>query len=168
MIKIKLYIACSLDGYIARPDGAVDWLESFPHPEGQDYGYANFLKGIGTVILGRKTYEEILSFDVPWPYATLQTVVCTKNSELYLPTPNTTLCPTLSEEFLMKVKQKAEKDIWLVGGGEVVASFLRLKAVDEMWITQLPVLLGQGLPLFPGAFQKLTSCLKMFSPLKME
>lgn len=67
--KIKLYVASSLDGFIARKNGELDWLMEHPNPNQLDYGYAEFLNGIDTVLMGRKTYEEILAFDVEWPYA---------------------------------------------------------------------------------------------------
>jgi dihydrofolate reductase len=67
MPKLILYIAISLDGKIARSDGGMDWLENHPNPNGLDYGYADFLAGIGTTIMGRKTYEEILGFGIDWP-----------------------------------------------------------------------------------------------------
>ena len=72
MPKIKLYIAATIDGFIAREDGSLDWLNNHPNPDQLDYGYADFMSRIDTVIMGRKTYEEVLGFGVEWPYGSLR------------------------------------------------------------------------------------------------
>ena len=80
--KLKLYIAASLDGYIARPDGSLDWLEGLPNPKKIDYGYQKFYQSIDMVILGRVTYEEILGFGVDWPYGGCKAWVVSQNPKL--------------------------------------------------------------------------------------
>lgn len=89
MRKVKLYIATSLDGYIARKDGALDWLDNIPHPENEDYGYQEFYDSIDTVIMGRGTYEVVLGFDVDWPYSTCTTLVMSSTYDAPITTPNT-------------------------------------------------------------------------------
>lgn len=75
MGKIKVYIAASLDGYIARPDGDLDWLTEFPNPTKEDYGYNEMLTSVDTVIMGGRTYHELSCMDILWPYKDKKTFV---------------------------------------------------------------------------------------------
>ena len=79
MKRIKLYIAVSLDGYIARPDGDIDWLTEFPNPSKIDYGYKDFFESVDMVIMGGQTYRDIICMDVVWPYKNKTTYVVTRN-----------------------------------------------------------------------------------------
>ncbi|HMQ06041.1 MAG TPA: dihydrofolate reductase family protein [Saprospiraceae bacterium] len=148
MIKTVLYIATSLDGFIARPDGRIDWLTSVPDPRTGDYGYAALLESIGTVIMGRKTYEEIIGFDVDWPYIGLDTYILTNNYELKILYPDIQILTGSVKEFITALKELAKKDIWLVGGGQVVTQFLNDEILDKMIITIIPKIIGEGIPLF--------------------
>jgi len=78
MRKVILYVAISLDGKIAKPDGNVEWLDSIPNPDQLDYGYAEFYENIAITIMGNNTYEEVLGFDVPFPYPTKKNYVLTR------------------------------------------------------------------------------------------
>jgi dihydrofolate reductase len=89
MADTVLYIAASLDGYIARQDGSLDWLENLPNPDQTDHGYAAFLDTIGTVVMGRTTYEQVLGFGGEWPYATMDTKVVTSRKDFNAGTPST-------------------------------------------------------------------------------
>lgn len=149
MPKIQLYIACSLDGYIAREDGKLDWLDAIPNPDKSDFGYFDFYAGVDIVVMGRGTYEEVLGFDVDWPYPDRKTYVTTTNETLETPTPNTGLVQNIDKEFIGQLKAESQKNIWLCGGGQVIKSFLELGAVDEMILSIVPTLIGAGLPLFP-------------------
>lgn len=82
MKKIKLYIAVSLDGYIARHDGDLDWLMEFPNPSKEDYGYKEFFTSVDTVIMGGRTYRDIMCMDVVWPYKDKATYIITRNGVL--------------------------------------------------------------------------------------
>jgi dihydrofolate reductase len=149
MSKVKLFIAASLDGKIARPDGSVSWLEEYPNPEGLDYGYTDFYASIGTVVMGRKTYEEILGYDVPWPYPDAQTYVVTSNADLAISSPKTKLLHKIDEADVRRLASETEGDLWLVGGGEIISAFLKAGLVDEITLTVIPRILGAGIPLFP-------------------
>ena len=149
MKKLQLYIATSLDGYVARPDGSLDWLTQFPNPDQLDYGYPEFYAGIDTVVMGRKTYEEILGFDVPWPYADCTSYVVSSNADLPLKTEDTKLLGGNFAEALKEEKTKDGKNIWLVGGGGLVKACMEHELVDELIWTIIPVVLGEGIPLFP-------------------
>jgi dihydrofolate reductase len=149
MKKVKLYIATSLDGYIARPDGSVDWLESLPNPNQLDYGYSQFLETIDTVVMGRKTYEEILGFGIPWPYGNCQTRVVTRNPGLEIRSENTGLLGSDLKTSLEELRQQPGKDIWIVGGGILISHLLSHDLIDEIILFMMPIVLGEGIPLFP-------------------
>lgn len=148
MVNTVLYIATSLDGFIARPDGNLDWLTSTPTPITGDYGYAAFLDSIGTIIMGRKTYDAIIGFGVEWPYGGLDTYVITRNKELKIRSPDTFLLTEDIKDNVTKLKLKTNKDIWLVGGGHLVTKFINEGLLDKMIITVIPKIIGEGLPLF--------------------
>lgn len=148
MIKTVLYIAKSLDGFIARPDGNLDWLTSIPNPQTGDYGYAELLNSIGTIIMGRKTYEEIIGFGLDWPYSGYDTYVVTNNGKLTIQTPSTSLLTENLKGFVTELKKTTKKDIWLVGGGQVITAFINEDLLDKMIITIIPKIIGEGLPLF--------------------
>ncbi|MEI6062317.1 MAG: dihydrofolate reductase family protein [Bacteroidota bacterium] len=150
MGKVVLYIAVSLDGYIARPDGNLDWLFALPNPGQIDHGYAEFLSTIGDIVMGRSTYNEIIGFDMDWPYKGINTYVISNNTELKLSSPGTFLLSDGIPGFIDNLKTNSPKDIWLTGGGKLVACFLAKGLIDRMILSLIPVILGEGIPLFPG------------------
>ena len=150
MSKIKLYIATSIDGYIARKNNSLDWLYAMENPNNIDHDYGDFLSEIDTVVMGRNTYEEILSFGVDWPYAECDTSIFTSNTKLKIQTPKTTLLHSLDHNVIEQLKANSKKDIWIVGGGSLISGFIDLEAIDEMTITIIPILLGEGIQLFPN------------------
>ena len=152
MSDVILYVASSLDGYIARPDGSVDWLDEIPDPgngNGEDYGYGEFYTGVGVVLMGRITYEQVLSFDVDYPYAGKEGYVFSRTRagerDEYVNFVNGEDIPGL----VQNLKRNSEKNLWLIGGGQLVREFLNLDLIDRIELFILPVILGQGLPLFP-------------------
>ncbi len=146
---IQLYIATSLDGYIAKNNDSVDWLDEMPHPEGEDYGYEEFYSGVDTVIMGRKTYDVVVGFGVEWPYSDCKTYVVTRDQNFKGKLGNPTTINDLSPETIREIRNESRKNIWLVGGGRLVAEFLNQGWIDEMIISLMPVVLGEGIPLFP-------------------
>ena len=148
MIKTVLYIATSLDGFIARPDGNIDWLTSTPSQQTGDYGYAEFLNSIGTTIMGRKTYNEIIGFGVDWPYNGLNSYVVSNDIELKIQSPETYLLTEKINDFIAETKRKANKDIWLIGGGQLITTFINEDLLDKMIIAVIPKIIGAGIPLF--------------------
>lgn len=150
--KLILYIAASLDGYIATNAGDLDFLSAVEKP-GEDYGYADFIAGIDTVILGRKTYEKVLSFGIPFPHADKKTFVVTRTEK---PAEGTIVFYTKSlAELVSALKQENGKNIFCDGGGEIVHELLKQQLIDELIVSYIPVLLGEGIPLFkPGRPQQ--------------
>ncbi len=148
MKKIKLYIAVSIDGYIAQSDGDLDWLMKYPVNTDTNYGYDDFFESIDTVIMGGRTYRDILNMDFAWPYKDKTTYIITRNpliskGDIYFVSENVI-------ETVSALQNKKGKDIWLVGGGKMISLFLSHELIDEMIITTIPVILGNGIPLFPG------------------
>lgn len=150
MRRIILYIATSIDGYIATPDGGVEWLDEIPNPNKTDHGYNALLDSIDTVLMGGRTYHEIIGFGVEWPYKNKITyVVSRRNSNV---TPNEDVY-FITEDIVSKIselKNETGKDIWLVGGGELTTILLNANLIDEMQLCIAPIILGQGIPLFPN------------------
>jgi dihydrofolate reductase len=142
--RISIYIAQSIDGYIARKNGGLDWLE-YGHPGGdEDYGFKKFINGIDALILGRNTYETVCGFD-EWPYEGKRVVVLSntltdvrEEVELFCG-QLTDLASTLSSEGI--------KHVW-IDGGITVSKFLEAGLVDDITISVIAVVLGSGIPLF--------------------
>ena len=153
MPAVILYIAASLDGYIARPDGSVDWLPPPPEPgdspAADDYGYADFIAGIGVTLMGRATYEQILSFGGDYPYPGIPAYVLSRTRagqrDAHAQFVDGADLPAL----VSRLKAQQDKNIWLLGGGQLAREFLRLDLIDRIELFILPLLLGSGIPLFP-------------------
>ena len=150
MRKLILYIAASLDNYIARPDGDVEWLNApdLRLPK-EDYGYSDFYQTIDTTLMGHRTYQAILGFDVPFPYPEMTNYVFTR-SEANSDNENVTFISGDVAAFVRTLKQKPGRDIWLIGGGQINTLLLEHGLIDRMILTLIPVLLGEGIPLFHG------------------
>ncbi len=148
MRKIKLYIATSLDGYIATPDGDLDWLTQYPNPYKSNYGYEEFHQTVDTVIMGGRTYHSILCMDVLWPYKGKETYIVTRHSSNN--EQNIRFITEQVIENITQLKEKEGKDIWLVGGGELTSMLLNYNLIDTMIIISIPIVLGNGIPLFPN------------------
>lgn len=147
MRKIKLYIAASIDGYIAGNDGDLDWLTEYPINSETNYGYDDFYKSVDTVIMGGRTYRDILNMDVVWPYKDKITYVITHN-----PIESKGNIRFISDniiETILQLQKDEGKDIWLVGGGKLITILLNQEMIDEMIITTIPVIIGSGVSLFP-------------------
>jgi dihydrofolate reductase len=147
MRKIKLYIAISLDGKIAKPDGDISWLDELPNPVHLDYGYADFLSSIDTTLMGNNTYKQLLGFGIDFPYRGKENYVFTRNSEL-IEDENVTFISHDPATFVNDLKSGEGGDIWLIGGGEVNTLLLNEKLIDEFIIFIIPIVLGEGIPLF--------------------
>jgi dihydrofolate reductase len=144
-MNIILYIASSLDGYIARPDGAVDWLE-LEQGVG-DYGYEAFYASVDALVMGRKTYDFCLSVD-EWPYAGKQTFVLTGQN---LQSQRAAVKFLMGDvrQCVQSIANQGYHTLWLVGGGTLVQEFCRYSLIDQYIIFIMPILLGTGIPLFP-------------------
>jgi dihydrofolate reductase len=144
--NVILYIAMSLDGYIARPDGAVDWLDDV---EGDgDNGYSEFYSKVRTVVMGRKTYEEVLRLTDEFPYAGKPCYVLSRQPQKS--NSHVTFTDEELESLVSRLKEQSDGYVWLVGGGQLVRQFLDKKLIDELELYIIPKLIGEGIPLFPA------------------
>ncbi len=148
MRKIILYIASSIDNFIATTDKGVAWLDKFNILEGEDYGYKNMYKHIDTLLMGSGTYLSILGMDIPWPYQGNHTYVMTRDEFLFAPQKDVTFVTSDFVEFVEDLKKQDGKDIWLVGGGVLNGILLDAGLVDEIQLCVMPITLGEGIPLF--------------------
>ena len=142
-----VYIATSLDGFIADRDGGLDWLMNFPNPGQADYGFEEFLSGIDAIIMGRKTYETVRSFGV-WPYR--QPVFVLSNTMKAVPEEMADRVKVVGgslEDIIGQLNSSGLKNLYL-DGGISIQGFLREDLVDELIISRIPLLLGGGIPLF--------------------
>lgn len=138
--KIVLFIACSLDGYIARVNGGIDWLF-----DDQDYGYTQFYESIDTVLVGRKTYEQASSFE-EFPFEGKECYVFSRSVDRE--DENVKFVDGDIVNFTEELRGREGKDIWLVGGAEIIQVLLSANLIDRFTISFHPILLGDGIPLF--------------------
>jgi dihydrofolate reductase len=143
--KLILYIAMSLDGYIANTNEAIDFL-SIVEKAGEDYGYYEFIRTIDTIIIGRKTFDKVRSMGFEYPH---------KDKDVYIisrtPRPGTGNFRYYTEnlgELIKRLKGEEGKNIFCDGGAEIVNELLRDNSFDEFIISVIPVMLGSGIPLF--------------------
>lgn len=143
--KVILYIAASLDGYIATHDEDLKFLESVER-EGEDYGYGKFIKSVDAVIVGRKTYDKVLSMGFDFPHAEKESYIITRT-----PRPdigNIRFYTGEVKELVLQLKSKPGNNIFVDGGSEIVQLLMKDHLIDEYIISIIPVLLGDGIRLF--------------------
>ncbi|KAE8560958.1 MULTISPECIES: dihydrofolate reductase family protein [Paenibacillus] len=146
--KVVLYIAVSLDGYIALPDGSVDWLFDVKG-DGGDNGYADFYDTVGTLLMGRLTYEEVLKLSDDFPYAGKPCYILTRSLAKHEQAPHVTFTDEALSELVPRLQKQSEGLVWLVGGGQLVQAFMQAGLLEKAIIAIIPKVLGQGIPLFP-------------------
>ncbi len=146
-MALYVYIAQSLDGYIADKNGDLDWLNEIPNPENSDFGFAEFMNKIDAIVMGRNTFEKVQSFGV-WPYTKPVYVI---SSSLYiLPEEYSDKAKILNlkpSQIIEKLEKERMKNLY-IDGGALIQSFLSEDLIDELIITTIPVILGDGIPLF--------------------
>jgi dihydrofolate reductase len=146
MANVQLYIAQSLDGFIADAQGGVEWLERAGGEE--DYGYEDFMGGVGAVVMGATTYEQAMSWDIPWPYHAVPTWVVTHRR---LATPqgaDVRFAEGPVGLVMSEIEEAVEGNVWLVGGASLVRQFLEARLIDELMLFVAPLTIGEGIPLF--------------------
>ena len=142
-----VYIATSLDGFIATTKGDLDWLSETPNPENSDYGFSEFMQSIDAIVMGRKTFEKVLTFEA-WPY----------DRPVFVPSSGTISIPKNLDgkvepvtgtptEIVEQLNELGHENLY-IDGGVTIQGFLEEDLIDEMIITRVPILLGDGIPLF--------------------
>src|SRR2546421_7396749 len=143
--KVIVHIATSADGFIARSDGDLEWLTSRPVPE-VFYGMIAFMMSIDTKMLGRKTYEVSLRMGAKYDSKS-RTIVFSRHAPPADAPSGVEFVNGAIGPFVSRLREHPGKDIWLMGGGELIASFLDAQAIDEFVISVAPVFIGDGIPL---------------------
>jgi dihydrofolate reductase len=154
-----VYIATSLDGYIARKNGNLDWLMERPNPENSDYGFSEFMERIDGILMGRNTFETIVAFG-QWPYTKPVFVLSSKLNRVpddYL--EKASIVSGDPKEIIQDLKNKGIEKLY-IDGGKTIQSFLKQDLIDELIITRVPIILGSGIPLFTDMDQEMKFRLK--------
>ena len=148
-MKLSVYIAVSLDGFIARENGDIDWLpESSGGADSEDYGYKAFFNSVDVLVMGRNTYEKVLSFG-EWPYGSKRVIVLSsRNLKVPVALKDTVeVKNSTPSELVESLAAKGVQHLY-VDGGKTVQGFLHAGLIDEVIISRIPILIGQGIPLF--------------------
>jgi dihydrofolate reductase len=146
-VRVAAYIACSLDGFIAENDGGLDWLTGIPNEDGSDYGFAEFMRCVDAVLMGRKTFETVLEFG-EWPY----------EKPVFVMSGTLTRVPAIAEgkaeivrggprDALRVLMERGIETVY-VDGGRTIQGFLKEDLVDSLTVTTVSKILGGGIPLF--------------------
>ena len=147
MASVIYYVASSIDGFIAPADGSLDWLSPFSDT-GEDHGYIDFYGGIDALVVGARTYEQMLGFGA-WPHHD-RPVTVMSSRQLPAAGPGVKLSPQSPRAVVDELVSAGHRRIWLVGGGAVASSFAAAGLIDEYIISFLPVVLGSGIGLLGG------------------
>ena len=160
MARVVYYVAASLDGFIADSAGGVGWLPEGESPEGEspegeslegeseDYGYAEFYAGVAALVMGRRTYDQVLSFG-EWPYPGKRAYVFTHSPPAGGP-PDVRFVQSGAPDFARDIVGCYSGTMWLVGGGNLADQFRQAGLIDEYLVFVIPTILGRGVPLFGG------------------
>lgn len=143
--KVVLYIAVSLDGFISGPDDDLSFLSTV-EKEGEDYGYSDFINSVDTVIMGRRTYDKVMTLVPEFPHPDKKTYIITRTPRSSVGVIN--FYTGDLKELISRLKGEPGLNIFVDGGSEVVNELLKHKLIDELIISYIPVLLGDGIPLF--------------------
>lgn len=144
-MDFRVYIAASIDGFVASADGNVDWLDAFHDPEG--YGYDQFLQQIAAIVIGRTTFDQVLEFG-PWPYPAIDTYVLTSRP-IDDPPPQTVAWLDGAAALVEQLRSMSPRgDVWILGGPKCIDAFRELGAIDLYEVYVMPVLVGAGISLF--------------------
>lgn len=156
--KVRVYIACSLDGFIAGPEDDLSWLPEGPpddpeHRDPESVGYEDFMAEVGALLMGRRTYDVVTGFDVPWPYGDRPVLIATRR-------PLTPIQPTVRaitgdiREMVAAATEAAKgKDVY-IDGGNLIRQAMAANLIDELIVTVVPMILGRGIALFAGMAER--------------
>ena len=148
MSRIVAYIATSLDGFIARPDDDISWLDPF-NAGGEDYGFADFMETVGTAVMGARTWEQSRAHPERLLHG-IKTYILTTRSLPSAPGIDGELWHGPLTGLVKKIRQESEGDVYIVGGGKVISRFLDEGLIDEIRQFIVPVILKDGIPLYTG------------------
>jgi dihydrofolate reductase len=153
MANLRVYIACSIDGFIAGPGGDLSWLPQPAPNSGTDYGWGAFISTIGCVLMGRGTYDAVASMQIDWPHPDKETVIATHRPLGGAPERVMGAQGSVAELVAAAKERAGNKDVYL-DGGDLIRQALDAGLIDELIITLCPVVLGAGHPLFAGTLKR--------------
>ncbi len=163
--RVRVYIACSIDGFIAGADGDLSWLDGSgpveevqtasppPQPEPGALSYADFTKNVGAMLMGRATYDAVIGFGIDWPYKIPVLVATTRPIENPPSDSITAVSGSIEQMIAQAIETANGKEVYL-DGGNLIRQALDAGLVGELVVTMVPVVLGAGHPLFAGATQR--------------
>jgi dihydrofolate reductase len=154
--KVVLYIAISLDGYIATKENSIEFL-SMVEQQGEDYGYAEFVKTVDTVIIGRKTYDKVLAMGFEYPHVDKDVYIITRTARPAI--GNLKFYTDDLAQLVNNLKEQSGKNIYCDGGSEVANELMKNNLIDELIVSIIPVLLGDGIKLFNDGRPEKELCL---------
>jgi dihydrofolate reductase len=160
--KIIVHIATSADGYIARPDGNMDWLTRRPAPKGF-YGMPQFVRSVDAKLLGRKTFDRSVEMGAHFGADDRHYVFSRRPPPASVPAGVEFVAQSIGA-FVKHLRSRAGKNIWMMGGGEIIASFLDEDAIDEFIISVVPVFIGEGIPLIAPRHREVPLHLRAVKP----
>ena len=160
--KIIVHIATSADGYIARSDGTLDWLTRRPAPKGF-YGMPQFVRSVDAKILGRKTFDLSVEMGAPFSADDRHYVFSRRPPPASVPAGVEFVAQSIGA-FAKGLRGQAGKNVWMMGGGEIIASFLDEGAIDEFIITVIPIFIGEGIPLIAPRHREVPLNLRSVKP----
>ena len=160
--KIIVYIATTADGYIARHDGNLDWLTNRPAPKGF-YGMPKFTHSIDAKILGRKTFDLGVEMGAPFSAQDTHYVFSRRPPPASVPAGVEFVSESI-RTFAERLRDQTGKNIWMMGGGEIIASFLDEDAIDEFIISVVPIFIGDGIPLIAPRHREVPLKLRSVTP----
>jgi len=152
-LDVIYYVACSLDGFIAKIDGDVEWLDAY-QGQAEDYGYGEFYSACDALIMGSHTYEVSLKFG-EWPSKDKPSWVFTSR-DLTVIDPSITLTSNDPSAVVEEMQSKGIKQAWMMGGGKLAGSFLEAGLLTEFRVYVIPLVLGEGIPLLSGVSREHT------------
>ncbi len=160
-LRGTVYLAMSVDGYIADADGGVDWLNELEHDEADgDMGYGALIASVDAIVMGRKSYETVRGFDVPWPYEIPVIVLSSSTVDIPAELQESVRHLNHSPAELATLLPTQGIDRVYVDGGVTVRGFLQQGLIDRMTLTTIPILLGDGVSLFEGLGQRVALTLE--------
>lgn len=162
MITVRAFIATSIDGFIAGPEHELDWLKAVEVP-GEDYGYGQFMEQVDTLVMGRNTFDTVMAFDGPFPYPDKRCFVVTSREPGALMIPaNVSFFKGEPAALIKNLRNEPHSGTIYADGGKLISNLLLHNQLDQITLSVIPVILGNGIPLFtpgtPTTALKLEKC----------
>jgi dihydrofolate reductase len=151
--RVRVFIASSLDGFIAGLDDDLSWLPQPSSEPGRDFGYGEFMREVGALLMGRRTFDVVMGFGGEWPYGDRPMLVATHRPLMSAPASVRAATGTITELITAALELADGRDVY-IDGGALIRQALDAELIDELIVSVIPMILGAGIPLFAGAQQR--------------